>query len=252
MGLSADRRIKFESVARLVDGACAEVGRPRADVVLVGVIKGQPREAVEAFIAWCRDVSLPAVVGVNYVQEYRDMKPQLAVLPAKVHFIGRLQKNKARDAVALFDVIETVDSIELARVIDKEAQRIGKVQDIFLQVNISSDDRKAGFEPAEVKDVVLNEIAPLKHLRLCGLMTITRFYETAEEARPDFEELSRLGAAVSRDAACRGVLGGRGLDLSMGMSQDFPAAIKAGSGFVRVGSALFGPRGNAPSVEKIS
>jgi len=242
MDAPSDLDRRFEMVVSEIERACAEAGRPRESVVLVGVIKKQPRESVEAFIQWCHRGGLPAVVGVNYVQEYRGLKPLLSRTPDRVHFIGRLQKNKAKDAVALFDVIETIDSAELARVVNSAAERAGKVQDIFLQVNISSDEHKAGFDCEKVRGFIAHELSRCANLRLCGLMTITRFYEAVEDVRPDFRRLRELRDEIGGAVECAPVLGERTLDLSMGMSHDFTVAIGEGARFVRVGTALFGAR----------
>jgi len=233
MILSPELNARFEAVDAAVTNACLDAGISRDTVTIVGVIKKQPPEAVQGFIEWCRSRALPAVVGVNYVQEYRDLVPHLPTLPDKAHCIGRLQKNKAKDAVKLFDVIESVDSPELAGVLDAAAERAGKIQEIFLQVNISGDERKGGFDPLTVRRFLREEVGLLKHLSVTGFMTITRFYDTAEEARPDFRKLAELRREIPEAANFK---------LSMGMSQDFPVAIAEGANLIRIGTALFGER----------
>jgi len=199
-------------------------------VVVIGVIKGQPCATVDAYIAWCRERGAPAVVGVNYIQEYRDMRPALAVPPDSAHFIGRLQRNKARDAVALCDVIETVDSIPLAAELERWAAKSDRTVDILLQVNISNDEKKAGLSPAALAAVV-EELRQFSHLRPRGLMTLTRLYENPADALPDFHALAAVRDSLEP-----------AFDLSMGMSLDFREAIHAGSRYVRIGTALFGAR----------
>lgn len=226
-------RPRFAAVEAAVEAACRTAGRTRDSVTVVGVVKKQAPAAIDAFVRWCRERAQPAVIGVNYVQEYRAVSPQLVERPDKVHFIGRLQKNKARDAVALFDVIETVDSPELARVLDAAALRTGKIQAVLLQVNISADEQKGGFTPDSVAKFLEGEGRTLSHLSIQGVMTITRFYETAAEARPDFRRLADLLRALPV---------GIGSALSMGMSQDFEVAIAEGATSVRLGTALFGER----------
>lgn len=233
MTLSPELQTRFESVEAAVTAACRESSIPRTDVTLVGVIKKQSPAAVEAFIEWCHTHGTQAVVGINYVQEYRDLLPSLPTPPDRAHCIGRLQKNKAKDAVRLFDVIETVDSLELARVLDAAAERAGKVQEVFLQVNISDDERKGGFSPAAVASFLTTDAPVLSHLTCKGFMTITRLYETAEEARPDFRKLAELRRSIPQAADFK---------LSMGMSQDFGVAIAEGANLVRIGTALFGSR----------
>lgn len=233
MTLSAELHDRFEAVDAGVTAACRDAAVPRDRVTVVGVIKKQTPDAVEAFLEWCRLKALPAVVGVNYVQEYRALLPLLPVRPEKAHCIGRLQKNKVKDAVQLFDVIETVDSVELARLIDTTAGRVGKIQEVFLQVNISADERKGGFSPTEVQRFLSEEAPALRHLSITGLMTITRLYERAEEARPDFQKLADLRRSIPE---------ARSFKLSMGMSQDYGVAIAEGANLVRIGTALFGER----------
>lgn len=227
---SAELVARFEGVESEVSAACRAAARTRGSVVVVGVIKGQPPAAVDAYISWCRAHGQPAVLGVNYIQEFRAIRPQLVTSPDSVHFIGRLQRNKAKDAVALCDVVETVDSLELAQALDRAAEKSGRVIDVLLQVNISGDEHKAGLTPVDVAPVA-RTIGEFAHLRLGGLMTITRLYETAAEARPDFTALAALRDSLDPN-----------LVLSMGMSLDFGEAIGAGSRFVRLGTALFGER----------
>jgi hypothetical protein len=229
----AELRAKFESSDRSVESACNSARIERSKVLVLGVIKKQPRWAVEEYVRWCRERSLPAVVGVNYVQEYRELVQTISMPPDRAHFIGRLQKNKVKDAVALFDVIETVDSAELARLIDVTAQKAGKIQKVLLQVNISDDPGKGGFSASGVIEFMRQYASTLTHLSIEGLMTITRYYETAEEARPDFRKLAELRAVVAP---------GSEFHLSMGMSQDFVVAIAEGATLIRLGTALFGER----------
>jgi pyridoxal phosphate enzyme (YggS family) len=173
------------------------------------------------------------------------------------HLIGHLQRNKARAALATGAVIETVDSIDLARRLDRlvaeaaagahrppaqanAGSAAGPVTSptaraIYLQVNVDADPAKAGFEPAELV-LALPELAALPHLRLVGLMTVGRVVASAEAARPTFAALRRLASDL-RDAEPR-----LGPGLSMGMSDDFEVAVEEGSTVVRVGRAIFGDR----------
>jgi pyridoxal phosphate enzyme (YggS family) len=224
-------RTRFDAVEREVVAACRAAGRARDSVVVVGVIKAQPSAAVDAYIAWCRERNAPAVVGVNYIQEYRDLRPTFVAQPDSVHFIGRLQRNKARDAVTLCDVVETVDSIALATELERCAAKRDVSIDILIQVNISNDERKGGFQAPAVAEAVA-EVRRFSHLRLRGFMTLTRFYEEPGAALPEFRALAALRDSIDPS-----------FDLSMGMSHDFRAAIEAGSRYVRIGTALFGTRG---------
>ncbi|GBE33058.1 hypothetical protein BMS3Bbin05_01993 [bacterium BMS3Bbin05] len=150
------------------------------------------------------------------------------------HLIGTLQKNKARKAVELFDVIESVDSRELLEKIDQYAGELGKLQGVFIQVKLSEEETKHGIPPARVPELVETGEA-LENIKVEGLMTIPPFYDDKEKARPYFRRLREL----------RDELKGKGhdiIDLSMGMSNDFDVAIQEGSTLVRIGTAIFGRR----------
>jgi pyridoxal phosphate enzyme (YggS family) len=151
--------------------------------------------------------------------------------------IGHLQSNKARDAVALFDLIHSVDSRKLAEEVNKWSEGSGKTQAVLLEVNVSGEGSKFGLKPEDLEST-LNDINHLSRLEVRGLMTVAPFAEEAAQVRPYFRRLREL-----RDA-----LGLR--DLSMGMSHDFEVAIEEGATMVRIGSAIFGERkavGRAPS-----
>jgi pyridoxal phosphate enzyme (YggS family) len=203
--------------------ACARSGRTRGEVTLVAVSKTFPASFIDEAI----DAGITEV-GENRVQEAREKKP-LVRGAARWHLIGHLQTNKARDAVRLFDVIQAVDSLDLAEKLARAAEAHGKRQDVMLQVNIGDEPQKSGIERAEV-DAVARHAAALPSLRVIGLMALPPI-GTPEESRPYFRELRSM-----RDAL--------GLEhLSMGMSEDFEAAIEEGSTIVRVGRAIFGSRG---------
>jgi hypothetical protein len=175
------------------------------------------------------------LLGENRVQEAEAKAP--LVPGARWHLVGPLQSNKARRAIELFEVIETVDSIDLARRLDRLAGEIGRTPlGVYLQVNVDRDAAKAGFAPeALVAD--LGEIAGLSNLRLQGLMTVGRLVAAAEEARPTFVRLREL----SERLCLRFPVLGPGL--SMGMSDDYSVAVEEGATLIRVGRALFGERG---------
>ena len=203
--------------------ACARSGRTRGEVTLVAVSKTFPASFIDEAI----DAGITEV-GENRVQEAREKKP-LVRGAARWHLIGHLQTNKARDAVRLFDVIQAVDSLDLAEKLARAAEAHGKRQEVMLQVNIGDEPQKSGIERAEV-EAVARQAAALASLRVIGLMALPPI-GTPEESRPYFRELRSM-----RDAL--------GLEhLSMGMSEDFEAAIEEGSTIVRVGRAIFGSRG---------
>ena len=208
--------------ARIVR-ACATAGRAREDVKLVAVSKTFPADLIdEAIAAGITDV------GENRVQEARDKKP-LVRGSARWHLIGHLQTNKAKDAVKLFDVVQAVDSLDLAEKLARAAESQGKTMEILLQVNIGDEPQKSGIARSDV-DAIAKRASALSPLHLAGLMAIPPI-GTADESRPYFRELRTM-----RDA-----LGLK--ELSMGMSEDFEAAIEEGSTIVRVGRAIFGSRG---------
>jgi pyridoxal phosphate enzyme (YggS family) len=215
-------RTAVAEIESRIAAACARAGRAREDVRLVAVSKTFPASDVDhAIAAGMTDV------GENKVQEARDKKP-LVSGRGHWHLIGHLQSNKAKDAVRIFDVIQTVDSIELAEKIAKAAESAGKRQDVLLQVNIGREEQKSGAAPQSVPDFA-RRIAAISSLRLEGLMAIPPAGE-ADEMRPYFRELR----------AMRDDLGLT--ELSMGMTDDFEVAIEEGATIIRVGRAIFGSR----------
>ena len=215
-----------EVEARIVR-ACERAGRSREEVTLVAVSKTFPAnfidEAIEAGIT---------EVGENRVQEAREKKP-LVSGSARWHLIGHLQTNKAKDAVKLFDVIQAVDSLDLAEKLARAADGQEKRLEIMLQINIGDEPQKSGIARGDV-DAIAKQAAAMASLHIIGLMAIPPI-GTPEESRPYFRELRSM-----RDAL--------GLQhLSMGMSEDFETAIEEGSTIVRVGRAIFGSRPARPA-----
>lgn len=213
-------RDNLAGVESRIAAACAHAGRKRSDVTLVAVSKTFSASFVdEAIAAGVTDV------GENRVQEARDKKPEVR-RAVRWHLIGHLQTNKAKDAVRIFDVIQTVDSELLALKISKAAT---EPIDVLLEVNIGNEPQKAGVVPKEVEPLA-RAVAAIPNLRLQGLMTIPPL-GTADESRKYFSELRRM-----RDS-----LGLK--ELSMGMSEDFEVAIQEGATILRIGRAIFGDRG---------
>lgn len=223
-------------VLEVVAAACLRAGRDPADVALVAVSKTVDTGRLVAAVA--ADLTL---LGENRVQEAESKVPLLP--QARWHLIGPLQSNKARRAVEIFDVIESVDSVELAGRLDRIAGDVGRSPlGVYLQVNVDRDGAKAGFLP-ETLEVELPVLAELTNLRLLGLMTVGRLVGTAEEARPTFVRLRELSERL------RELSPALGPGLSMGMSEDYAVAVEEGATVVRVGRALFGVRpgpGTAP------
>lgn len=224
-----------ENLPRVGDriGAAGQRAGRTAEVRLVAVTKGQPLAAVEA--VWrlgIRDV------GENRVQELTEKRaafPRGAAGPSW-HLIGHLQRNKARRAIELSDWIQSVDSLSLARELSKEAARAGVTVRVLVQVNVSGESTKGGFDAERaVSDVAA--VAALPGLAVAGLMTIAPFTDAEAPVRATFAGARRL---LERCTAERLPLHGQ--ELSMGMTHDYEIAVEEGSTMVRLGTALFGER----------
>jgi pyridoxal phosphate enzyme (YggS family) len=214
----------------VVADACARSGRDPHDVTLMAVSKTVEPGRLRAAVAAGFDL-----LGENRVQEAEE-KAEL-VPGARWHLIGPLQSNKARRAIELFDAIEAVDSLDLARRLDRLASEAGRAPlGVYLQVNVDRDAAKAGFLP-EALDADLAELGRLSNLRLRGLMTVGRLTRSAEEARPTFARLRELSARLRSGGAVA-----LGAGLSMGMTDDYPIAVEEGATVIRVGRAIFGAR----------
>jgi pyridoxal phosphate enzyme (YggS family) len=222
----------IEAVRERIRAAAEAAGRDPAAVRLVGVSKTVPAERVRGAV----EAGL-TLLGENYIQEARDKIAALADLPVTWHFIGHLQRNKAKYAVRLFELIHSVDSLKLARELDKEAAKRGKVQDILIQVNTGKEASKSGVY-AEEALALAREAGRLDHLAVRGLMTLPPYFNAPEKVRPFFRALREL-----RDRIKAETLPGVAMEeLSMGMTGDFEAAIQEGATLVRIGTAIFGER----------
>jgi PLP dependent protein len=208
--------------------ACRRAGRDPAVVQLVAVSKTVPAERLSAAVA-----AGLTTLGENRVQE---AETKAALEGVVWHLIGPLQSNKARRAVELFEVIQSVDSADLARRLDRLAGEVVRAPlGVYLQVNVDRDEAKAGFLPDELP-AELAGLAGLPNLRLLGLMTVGRLVGSPEEARPTFVRLRELSEML------RAASPALGPGLSMGMSDDYAIAVEEGATVVRVGRALFGAR----------
>ncbi len=226
-------RAARSAVLAAVAEACGRAGRDPADVQLVAVSKLVAVDRINAAVA-----AGLTVLGENRVQEAESKAPH--VPGAHWHLIGPLQSNKARRAVELFETIESVDSVELARKLDRLAgESRSSALAVYLQVNVDRDAAKAGFLP-EVLEAELPRIAELPNLSLRGLMTVGRLTGSPEEARPTFVRLRDLSVRL------RGETPALGAGLSMGMSDDYTVAVEEGATVIRVGRALFGQRPGLP------
>jgi PLP dependent protein len=226
---------RLAAIRDRMESACRRAGRRPTDVTLVAVTKTRTvDEVASALKAGVEDL------GENRVQEAEAKYPSLSSLETRdgsrprFHLVGHLQKNKVKKAVALFDRIHSVDSVELGHKIDSTAEELGKVQPVLVQVDLASEPTKFGLPEKDLLPTLEN-LTGLPRLRVDGLMVLPPFEPDPESVRPYFRRLRELGAAAF----------GRGLagrELSMGMSHDFEVAIEEGATFIRVGTALFGPR----------
>ena len=207
-------------------------GRDPESVRLVAVSKTKPGEMLKQAVK-----AGAAILGENYIQEAREKIAELKNLQVEWHFIGHLQSNKAKYAVPLFSLIHSVDSFKLAREIDKQAAKTGKIQDILVQVNVSGEETKSGTTGQEAVDLV-KEISVLKNIRVKGLMTMPPFFDDPDRARPFFRQLKILAKTIQDQKLANVSMD----ELSMGMTGDFEAAIEEGATLVRVGTAIFGAR----------
>ena len=205
------------AVEQRIAAACGRAGRKRSEVTLVAVSKTFPADRVSEAIA-----AGVTHIGENRVQEARDKRP-LVRGSARWHLIGHLQSNKAKDAVRVFDVIETVDSVDLAQKIARASEA---ARDVLLQVNLGEEAQKSGVSTNDV-EAIARQIRGIGGVNLIGLMAIPPL----GDARQHFRKLRALRDQIGLE------------QLSMGMSEDFEIAIEEGSTMVRIGRAIFGPRG---------
>ncbi|HVS15252.1 MAG TPA: YggS family pyridoxal phosphate-dependent enzyme [Thermoanaerobaculia bacterium] len=214
-----------------IGAACARAGREPGEVVLVGASKRQSLDRMRA----AYDAGLRRF-GENRVQEAEEKQP---ALPSDIewHLLGPLQSNKVRRAVQLFDVVHSVDRLKVLRALEREASAAGRRLQAFLEVNLGAEESKHGFAPGAVAGAA-DELAGCRALGFAGLMAIPPPGERPEDSRPWFRRLRALRDEL-RERHGEAFAGG----LSMGMSDDFEVAIEEGATHVRIGTALFGPRG---------
>ena len=223
--MTTDIKTRIEAVRSRIFEACRRSGRSEEDVRLVAVSKTISADVVAQGIEAGLDI-----LGENYIQEAQ-AKIETLGNRASWHFIGRLQSNKAKYAVRLFDLIHSVDTLKLAKEIDKRAGTLGKIQPILIQVNISGESTKGGTATDEAGQLI-DQVRALKNLDPKGLMTMPPFFDQPDRARPFFGGLREIRDKYSPDLP----------ELSMGMSGDFEVAIEEGATLVRVGTAIFGAR----------
>ncbi len=233
-------RENLDKVTEEIRRACQRAGRAEESVTLLAVSKTMPAEMLEEAHAWG-----VTEFGENKVQEIVEKAEKLGTQAYHFHMIGHLQKNKVKKAVQLSVMIHSVDSLALARCIDKEANRLGKRQDILLEVNIAQEESKFGVRASDVPELA-KEIFKLPNVCLRGLMTVAPYTAFPEENRKYFREMHNLLVDINRQN-----MDNRPMDiLSMGMTGDYPIAIEEGATHVRVGTGIFGERYYAAKEQK--
>ncbi|MDP2838662.1 MAG: YggS family pyridoxal phosphate-dependent enzyme [Syntrophales bacterium] len=221
----------IRQVREIIAEAAGRSRRPPSAVRLMAVTKtvhdDRIVEAVQAGVD---------IIGENYVQEAK-RKLETMGKRCEWHMIGRLQTNKAKYAVRLFDMIHSVDRLELAVEIDRHARAAGLVMKILIEVNVSGEATKSGVPIADAVKLVL-AVAPLPNLSVRGLMTMPPWFDDPEEARPFFRALRELGDRIETEGIPRVEM----RELSMGMTGDYAVAIEEGATIVRIGRGIFGER----------
>ena len=224
-----DLAANLEAVRHRIAAVCQRAGRDANSVTLVAVTKTQPPEVVT-------EASKAGLIlfGENKVQE---AKAKIPLCPGHLrwHMIGHLQSNKCRDAVALFQMIESVDSLHLAEEISRRADQAGKTMPILLEVNAVGEASKFGYPPEQLL-AELSQVNALPRIEVHGLMGVPPWTPDPEKVRPVFRQLREL------KERCEQILGAPLPQLSMGMTGDFEVAIEEGATIIRVGTALFGAR----------
>ncbi|WP_300668130.1 YggS family pyridoxal phosphate-dependent enzyme [Desulfoluna sp.] len=223
---------RIQKIEKQIKEAAEKAGRNAEAIRLVAVSKIKPAEMVrEAMEAGQR------VFGENYIQEAVAKIEEIGSGDIEWHFIGHLQSKKSKYAAGAFALIHSVDSLKLAKEIDKQAAKLGIVQAILIQVNTSGEESKSGTTSEEAIEMV-REVAALENVAIKGLMTMPAFFDDPEGARPYFRQLRLIKERIEALA----IPGVEMKELSMGMSGDFEVAIEEGATLVRVGTAIFGAR----------
>lgn len=228
---------RINQVRRRIAEACGRIKRDPADIVLVAVTKTVTTEVIEAAFR----CGLTAF-GENRVQEAKIKIAEIGKRDSiKWHLVGHLQTNKVRDAIEMFDLIHSVDSLRLCGIIDERAKTREKIVDILLELNMSGEKTKYGFSEKEIF-ANINLIGKFSNIRVLGLMTMAPFSGKAEKSRPYFRSLFNLSKKISETKLPENV---KMEYLSMGMTQDYEVAIEEGANMVRIGRAIFGERQDA-------
>lgn len=224
---------RLAHVRAQIEAATLKCGRLPHEVTLIAISKTHPAALIRTAIG------LGATdIGENRVQEAEQKINEVGRSAARWHLVGHLQANKARRAVQLFDVIHSLDSLELARRLDRLCDEEGRESlSVLVQVDLGHEETKSGIDEGELTELV-SELKSLERLQLVGLMTLPPFFDDPEQARPFFRRLREL----RDELAVQGAFADRKGELSMGMTNDFEVAIAEGATMVRIGTAIFGQR----------
>lgn len=228
----SDVEANLEEIREKIKVSCEKTGRNPDDILLLAVTKTVPAELINhAFSLGIKEI------GENRVQEFLSKKDGLNLEGKKVHIIGHLQTNKVKQIVGKVDMIESVDSVRLAKEINQQSEKLGIITPVLIEVNIGYDDNKSGVLPENLYDL-LCEISKMTSISVKGLMTIPPISDSKEKTRQFFCNLNKLFIDITE----------KKIDninmcyLSMGMSGDYDVAIEEGANIVRIGTALFGSR----------
>jgi pyridoxal phosphate enzyme (YggS family) len=215
-------------VRERIERAAQKAGRDPKGIRLVAVSKtvdvARIKEAIEAGVS---------ILGENYIQEAQKKIEDIGK-PVSWHFIGHLQSNKARHAVRLFEMVHSVDSVSLAEELNRRAEQEGRVIQVMVEVNLSGEATKFGTDEEKVSNLA-RRIRDLNYLSLEGLMTMPPYFDSPESGRPYYTALRELKEKMIKEGIPM-------KELSMGMSNDFEIAVEEGATYVRIGTAIFGPR----------
>jgi pyridoxal phosphate enzyme (YggS family) len=225
---------RLAAIRARIEAAAKNCRRDPSEIRLIAISKTHPASVIK------RVIEFGALdIGENRVQEAEGKIAEIGRNAARWHLVGHLQANKARRAVTLFDVIHSLDSLELARRLDRLCREESRDRlAVLVQVDLGREETKSGIDESELTHLV-EGFGPLHRLELTGLMTLPPFFDDPEQSRPYFRRLRQL----RDELAARGAFGGGKGELSMGMTNDFEVAIEEGATMVRVGTAIFGERG---------
>ena len=224
---------RLAGVRARIAAAARKCGRSPDEVTLIAISKTHPASAVKRLLELGT-----ADIGENKVQEAAEKITEIGREKARWHLVGHLQANKARRAVNIFDVIHSLDSVDLARRLDRICTEEGRESlPILIQVDLGHEETKSGIDESELTHLV-ESLGPLKRLKLVGLMTLPPFFDDPEQSRPFFRRLRELRDELGQRGAFRDRTG----ELSMGMTHDFEVAIEEGATMIRIGTAIFGAR----------